>query len=247
MKHSISIALSLALALTAACGRGPGTTTVSCAATPVTDAPRAGITVTGTASLEVVPDTADLAMTLTAEASRPGAAAKAVRARQAQVTTQLAALTAKPEMTLSHVSVNPLYEEKTGRIRAYEAAITLTVSTGDFDQVAELMEVGAVAGGTRMSTTFRTRDMTGLKAKVRDMALAAVKTKAEQTTKALGVKLGRVMSIAEDVGTPWYGGNALANNVQSYQPAPTDDAGALRPDAQKLTLTVTVGYELPHG
>lgn len=245
--RSLTAPLALTLAALAACGRGPGTTTVSCAATPAAAEPRAGITVTGTASLEIVPDTADLSMTLTAEASRPGAAAKAVRARQAQVTGQLAALAARPEITLSHVSVSPLYEEKTGRVRAYEAAITLTVSTGDFDQVAELMEVGAVAGGTRMSTTFRTRDLTGLKAKVRDQALAAVKAKAEQTTKALGVKLGQVVSITEDVGTPWYGGNAMVNNVQSFQPAPADDAGTLRPDAQKLTLTVTVGYELPHG
>lgn len=231
----------------AACGKSPAPNITIAAAPGAVAEPRAGITVTGTATLEVVPDCADLRMTLTAEASRPGAAAKAVRARQATVATQLAALAHKPDVTLSYVSVSPLYEEKTGRIRAYQAAISLTVSTTDFDQVAELMEVGALAGGTQMSTSFRTKDMTGLKAKVRDQALAAVKAKAEQTGKALGVKLGRIVSISEDVGTPWgYRGN-LANNVQSYEAAPPSDDGTptLRPDAEKLTLTVTVGYELP--
>ena len=244
----IPTAALLATTLTvAACGKSPSPNITIAAAPGAIPEPRAGITVTGTATLEVVPDCADLRMTLTAEAARPGAAAKAVRARQAEVTKQLAALTPRPDVTLSYVSVTPLYEEKTGRIRAYQAGITLNVSTGDFDQVPELMEVGALAGGTQMSTTFRTRDLTGLKAKVRDQALAAVKAKATQTSAALGVTLGRIVSITEDVGTPWGYGSGNAN-VQSYQPAPapTDDGTpTLRPDAEKLTLTVTVGYQLP--
>lgn len=245
MKHLFRIPtplLALVLA-TAACGRSPAPTAITVAAAPATAEPRAGITVTGTATMEVVPDVADLRMTLTAEASRPGAAAKAVRARQAEVTKQLAALVSKPDVTLSYVSVNPLYDEKSGRLRAYQAAITMNLSTGDFDQVAELMEVGAQAGGTQMSTSFRTRDVTGLKAKVRDQALAAVKAKAEQTAKGLGVKLGAIVSISEDTGLPW--GSQTAN-IQAYMPAPADTAPTgLRPDAQTMTLTITVGYQLP--
>lgn len=225
--------------LVSACGSRP--TSISCDVAPHPTEPRVALTVTGTATMQVVPDTADLTMTLTAEAPRPGAAATLVRQRQATVQQQLGAQTPKPEVTLSQLSVAPLYDDH-GRIRAYQAAVTLTVSTGDFDRVTDLLELGANAGATQMSTRFRTRDVTGLKKKVRDMALAAVKAKAEQTSAGLGVTLGKIVTISEDGGDPWgWRGNVTAN-AQSYQPAPV--ASGLSPDATELTLTVTVGYTL---
>jgi len=228
MLASLLIAATL---LTTACGRG--TTAITCEPAPHPAEPRIGLTVTGTATMQIIPDTADLQMTLTAEAPRPGAAATLVRQRQATIQSQLAQQTTKPEVSL--------YDDK-GRIRAYQAAVTLTVSTGDFDGVTDLLELGAQAGATQMSTRFRTRDVTGLKAKVRDQALAAVKAKATQTSAGLGVTLGKIVSISEDVGGPWgWGGNTTAN-VQSYQAAQVPSS--LSPDATELTLTVTVGYEL---
>ncbi len=239
MRTLASLLLGATL-VTTACG-GRDTTAITCDVAPQAAQPRVGLTVTGTATMQIVPDTADLQMTLTAEAPRPGAAATLVRQRQATLQTQLGQLTTRPEVTLSRLSVDPQYDEK-GRIRAYQAAVTLTVSTGDFDGVTDLLELGAQAGATRMATHFRTRDVTGLKAKVRDQALAAVKAKATQTSAGLGVTLGKIVTISEDVGGPWgWGGNATAN-VQSYQPAPT--SSTLSPDATELTLTVTVGYEL---
>ncbi|MCE9579387.1 MAG: SIMPL domain-containing protein [Deltaproteobacteria bacterium] len=238
MRTLASLLLGATL-VTTACGRG--TTAVTCEPAPHPAEPRIGLTVTGTATMQIIPDTADLQMTLTAEAPRPGAAATLVRQRQATIQAQLAQQTSKPEVSLSRLSVEPQYDDK-GRIRAYQAAITLTVSTGDFDGVTDLLELGAQAGATQMSTRFRTRDVTGLKAKVRDQALAAVKAKATQTSSGLGVTLGKIVSISEDVGGPWgWGGNTTAN-VQSYQPAPA--SSSLSPDATELTLTVTVGYEL---
>jgi uncharacterized protein YggE len=251
-KTSMSVVLVF-LAGVAACGSrgGGGMITVAAPPVPGADDPRIGLQVSGTATMEIVPDTVDLRMTLTAEAPRPAAAAKAVNERQAAVQKQIAALTlsgVKIDLALSFLSVQPLYDAKTGRVRGYQAAITLTLSTGDFDRVADLMELGAQQSATEMSTSFRSRDLTGAKKKVRDQALAAVKAKAEQMAGGLGVKLGKIVNIAESAGQPWDYGYVYGPgvpNAQSFQPA--SDSAGLRPDAQQLTLTITVGYELAAG
>jgi hypothetical protein len=206
-----------------------------------------GLSVSGTATMQVVPDTADLSLTLTAESARPGAAARRVRERQAAVQAAVQALSAaKVEVSLSHLSVQPLYDDKTRLVRAYQAAITLTLSTSDFDSIPELMEIGASQNATMASASFRTRDLTALKKQVRDQALAAVKDKATQMTSGVGVKLGRVVSISEDPTGSWSGylGVTVPNHM-SFQDL--SSGGQLQADAQPLTLTITVGYELIAG
>jgi hypothetical protein len=136
--HPDPLALVLA---NAACGRSPAPTAITVAAAPATAELRAGITSPAFATMEVVPDVADLRMTLTA-GRRPGAAA--CGARPSGRDQALAALVSKPDVSLSHVSVNPLYDE-VYRLRAYQAAITRTCRPATSDQVAELMEVGAQA------------------------------------------------------------------------------------------------------
>jgi uncharacterized protein YggE len=79
--------------------------------------------------------------------------------------------------------------------------------------------------------------------KVRDQALAALKAKAEQTSSALGIHLGRITSVAENQGgDAWgYGGSLVVANSVNYEPR--TQAGA-KADTQSLTLTITATYEL---
>lgn len=79
----LSSALLASLALAAvACANPPAIVGTAQAASP--DAPKPGvITVTGSATLDVVPDVADVAMTLTTQAARPKAAVAALRGKQA--------------------------------------------------------------------------------------------------------------------------------------------------------------------
>jgi uncharacterized protein YggE len=104
------------------------------------------------------------------------------------------------------------------------------------------MDAGASAGATSMSTAFRRSDLADLKKKLRDQALAAAKAKAEQTATALGIKLGRVVSVAENAGGYMWS-NAYFPNSASAMDAPTA-AIAIGGSLQPLTLDVSVGYEL---
>jgi uncharacterized protein YggE len=238
--------LLLALAL-AACSSHPTPVTLACAGSDAAAlaADRPGsMSVSGTATLEIVPDTADMHITLSAERARPKLAAAAVRASQQKLSKALhdAGLT-DDDIALTYLSISPVYDPKTGALVDYSASITVTASTHDFDRLAELMEVAADAGATNTSTDFRVADLSVLKKKVRDQAMTALKAKADQTASSLGLKLGRITTVAENQGGDAWGwsGSLTVSNSVSFEPRTQTGAKA---DAQSLTLTVTATYEL---
>jgi uncharacterized protein YggE len=240
--------LLLAVAVTlAACSSHPMPLTIACpgteAAAVAADRPGT-MSVSGTATLQIVPDTADMHITLRAELPRPKAAATAVRVRQQALSKALAGIgLGTDDVSLSYLSIAPVYDAKSGLLTGYGAEITLTASTHDFDRLAEIMEAAATAGATSTSTEFRVADLATLKKKVRDQALAALKAKAEQTSSALDLKLGRITAVAEDQGgDAWnrYGSLTVSNSV-TYEPRASTGAKA---DTQSLTLTITATYTL---
>lgn len=219
----------LALTLLAACHD----TKVILPNTPKADGE---MTVTGTATLDVSPDCADLTMTVAAEDVRPGAATQAAQQKENDV---IAALeksgVGEKELKLSNLQLFPVYDRES-HIRGYRAAITITATTHDFAQIATLMDAGANAGASELSSRFRRSDLDQLKLKVRDMAIAAAKAKAQQTAKDLGIPLGRVVTVGERTG-----GEMWAN---AYFPQAAAGAG-IGGEMEPLTLDVTIGYELP--
>lgn len=205
------------------------------------------MTVTGTATLEVSPDCADLTMTISADGTRPGAATTQVDAKERALVAALEKIgVAAADLKLSTVTLEPVYEPNPEgwaqiKVHAYRAQITVTATTHDFGKIGEIMDTGASAGVSALSSQFRNSDLPGLKKKVRDMALAAAKDKAHQTADGLGLKLGRVISVNETVG------GAMWNQPYFPQSANTEvrAAGvALGGTLQPLTLDVTIGYEL---
>jgi uncharacterized protein YggE len=234
--------LAATLATTAACSAPPPAVTVVADKASVGQ----GLTVTGTATLMVSPDCADLTMTITANAPRPGAAVKDAQARQVALVGALRRLgAADADITLSTVAIAPHTEwiEQRTVPRGYDARITLTVTTRKLDQIAALMEAGADAGVTEMSSQLRRSDLESLKKKVRDQALVAARDKARQTAATLELALGRITTIAEQSPSPLYSGAyfARAANTVSAEAAPQPLAG----EAQALTIDVTVTYDLP--
>ncbi len=204
---------------------------------PNAPAPEHGMTVTGTATLDVSPDCADLTMTIAVEQKRPGlATAEVQREEQAVIAALEKAGVAEKDLKLSMLNLSPVYEPNQV-IRGYQASITVTATTRDFAQISTLMDIGANAGATGMSSQFRRSDMDELKQKVRDMAIAAAKAKAQQTAKDLGIPLGRVISVSERPGGEMWG-NAYFPQNNSVR------TGGIGGELQSLTLDVTIGYEL---
>ena len=207
------------------------------------------MTVVGTATLEVSPDCADLTMTIVADGARPGAATSAVQAKQQKIVAALAKLgVATSDLKLSYLTLNPIYEPNAQgwaqlRVHTYRAEITLTATTKKFDKIGEIMEAGADAGVSSMSTQFRRSDLPELKKKVRAMALAAAKDKAKQTADTLGIGLGRVVSVAESQGGSMWR-NAYFPQVANSMAVSDSSAVALGGALEPLTLDITIGFEL---
>ena len=185
-----------------------------------------GMTVTGTATLDISPDCADLTMTIAMEQPRPGlATAAAQQNEQAVIAALEKAGVAEKDLKLSTLQLSPVYTDH-GAIRAYQASITLTVTTHDFSQISTLMDIGASSGATGMSSQFRRSDMD------------VQKQKAAQTAKDLGIPLGRVVSVSERAGGEmWANAYFPQNNTASR--------GGIGGELQSLTLDITIGYELP--
>jgi len=207
------------------------------------------MTVTGTATLEVAPDCADLTMTISADGARPGKATAAVKAREESLLAALAKLGIESsDIKLSYLRLDPIYANtpdgwSTLKVATYRSQVTVTVTTHKFELIADIMETGANAGATSLSSQFRRSDMPELKKKVRDMALAAARAKAEQTVKALGIELGRVVSVNEaPAGNMWSTSYfpQVANEDRTMPSAGIAIGGVLQP----LRLDITIGYEL---
>jgi len=199
------------------------------------------LTVDGSATIELAPDCADLTMTVSAEDSRADLAAREAQQLSTTVLARLhAAGVADRDIQLSSISLQPYYKRDVREIHDYEAQLTVVVTTRDFSQLIPLVDAGAAAGVTGIASRFRRSDLDAQKRQVRELAIAAAKAKAEQTAHALGVKLGRVVSVAENQG------GAMWSNA--YFPAASSAAGAsIAATAQPLTLDVTIGYELAAG
>jgi uncharacterized protein YggE len=242
MTRHLALAAVLALVATA-CRSEPPTVTVVADKGTVGQ----GLVVTGTATLQVSPDCADLTMTVTATAPRPGAAVEQVRARQTALVAALRRLgAADADLALSTVAIAPRVEwiEQRSVARGYDARITITVTTRKLDQVAALMEAGADAGVTEMTSQLRRSDLETLEGKVREQALLAARDKARRTAATLELDLGRITAVSEQSPSPLYS-SAYVQRVANVVSAEAAAVQSLAGEAQALTLDVTVTYDLP--
>jgi uncharacterized protein YggE len=228
--------LALATPALAACSTPCQAATVSGAGDP---AHRRTLTVTGTATVDLVPDCLDVSLTLSTEGASPKQVMGELRAKQAVLVKALLATGVAPgDVKLSGLSLSPTYDDSRRVIKGYVASIAVVASTKKLDMVGDIMEAASIAGTQNMSTTYRVNDLPSYKKKVRKLALDAAAEKARETAGALGTHLGHVAEVAESAGE-YYSGS-LSN---SYQRSASGDS-QLSPEMQPLTLSINVVYEL---
>ncbi|HEU5058491.1 MAG TPA: SIMPL domain-containing protein [Kofleriaceae bacterium] len=243
---SILLALAVALAIAATRPTPTQHITVALPAAETAHPPGAqprGFTVSGTATLEAVPDIADLRATISVEHPSAREATRVARQRQeaARAALDRAGVPAA-DLALGHLQLTPVHHPKTGALLRYQASIALTASTRDFDRLAPLMEALGAAGATHMATTFRVADLPALKKKVRQMAGKAAREKAAELASAVGFELGEVRAVVEAPGDGWAWNGVYANAIAT-EAAPQAPHG----DLQSVTLSVTVTYDLKKG
>ncbi|MEO8702367.1 MAG: SIMPL domain-containing protein [Kofleriaceae bacterium] len=216
---------------------------------PPTEVAKPGqMTVTGSATLEVAPDCADLTMTISADGARAGIATTGAQDKQQALVAALLKLGVEAaDIKLSELTLNPIYNEASWsqlRVATYRAQVTVSVTTKRFDRIGAIMDTGAQTGASSMASAFRRSDLPELKKKVRDMALAAAKDKAAQTARALGVALGRVITVSEAPnGYMWSNGYFPRANEVRAQPS-SDGTPSIGGVMQPLTLEISIGFEL---
>ena len=219
------------------------------AAAPV-DKPAPQFTVTGLAKLEVVPNCADLMLTIAADASRSAQATSQALAQQQELVKRLeAAGVTRADIKLSSVQISPQFAySSSGSItsRKFRAEIRVTVTTRDFAKLSDLMDAGAGAGVTAMSSSFRHDKIEELKSKVRDDALKAARAKAAQTASGLGFTVGAVVGVNETpTGHLWNGGYFPRSVVANVSEAMASDGFAgLGVETQDLSVSVDVSFEI---
>lgn len=239
--------LLVSLALTCVVGCSTAPQIVAVPSTPTSEAVPSQYTVIGTATIAALPDLAELVVVLSSERTRPRDAAASVRDSQAAL---MAALTAagvtQSDIAVSRLQIDAVHEliDPRGakmRLRGYDAALTITITTRDFDRLPELMDIAASSGATSLSSRLRVSDLPAIKQRAREEAAKMARSKAESMAGLLGVDLGRIRAISESDGGGM--GNFYANRLDNdYQPA--DPSAGAHGEAEEITVSVSVTYDL---
>ena len=227
LTHAFPIAM-LALALSLA------------TAAPAQDSP-ALITVTGTATVEAAPDIATLTLGVTTEGAT---AADALRANSAAVAAVIARLTEAgieaSDLQTSNLSLNPVwggYESSAPGITGYTAGNVLTVRVRKLDSLGAVLDAAVADGANTLNgLTFGLADPGPVLDQARAAAVADARARAELLAKAAGVRLGRLIAIAEAGGAP--------DPLPMFRAEVSAAAVPVEAGALGLSASVTLEYEL---
>jgi uncharacterized protein YggE len=151
----------------------------------------------------------------------------------------------KKDIATTRFSLDPQYDYSGGRERrltGYQMSHTVSVKVRKMNTVGALVSKVADAGANDIGgINFNIDDPTKLETIARERAVTAAHTKALELAKAAGVKLGKVVAIAEGVGYQSVTNRSMRpvpDALSVSAPAPIE-AGTL-----KIQISVTIQYEI---
>lgn len=220
------------------------------------------ITVSGDGETFAAPDIASVSFAIMQEAKTPADARKIVDEKMKKISEFLSTSgVAAKDIKTTGYNLNPKYEWQQKQIvciaypciqppgkqvlLGYEVTQSTEVKVRDLDNAGTILGGLTDNGATDVSgLNFMVENEDGVKATVREMAIAKAKAKADQLAKDLGVSLVRIVSFNEGGNYPMYyarGGmemKAMSADVGN-QSAPIVSAGE-----NKYTSNVTIVYEI---
>ena len=204
------------------------------------------ISVTGTGTVTLSPDLADLHLGVTATAGSVRTARQNAAVAMTAVMAKLKGLgIAEADIQTSVVSLQPTYDYTTGttppRITGYQLSNAITVTIRDLDVLGDAIDGALAAGATSLDgVTFRVSDEAAAEKQAREAAMAQAKATAQDLATAAGVSITGVASISETAGpTPYpiyYGVPAAAGAASQ------DVATPVQPGTTDVSVTVSVVY-----
>jgi uncharacterized protein YggE len=130
-------------------------------------------------------------------------------------------------------------ETEPPRITGYRASDTVSVMFARAEQAGAAIDAAVAAGANTVSgVRFIVRDIRNLRAQAAAEAIAAAKAEAEAMAQALGVRLGQVLQVEEEVSG---GPVPLTQAVARAAPA---DATPIQPGQVAVTARVRITYAL---
>jgi uncharacterized protein YggE len=209
-------------------------------------APEHTISVSGTGTVTLTPDVADLALGVLI--SRP--TVKAAQADAATAMTRvLAALKAlgidDKDIQTSNVSLQPTYDYSNGnnppRITGFQMSNSVAVTIRDLTKLGDAIDNSLAAGATSLDgVTFRVNDQTSAEAQARQAAMTEARAKADTLAAAAGISISGVASIAETSAPLPYPINFALGAASAPDVAKV--ATPIQAGTTDVTITVAVVY-----
>ncbi len=97
----------------------------------------------------------------------------------------------------------------------YRVSNSVTVIIRDLDKVGEVLDASIKAGANNIyGVEFLLEDATAARSEARKLAVESAKANAEELAALTGVKVGRILSISEVIGS---GGGFYGNSISAFQ------------------------------
>lgn len=161
----------------------------------------------------------------------------------------------KDDISTSQFNIYPQYDYKEGRseIVGYQLNQTITFKIRGIDksneQLGKILEGGVAQGANEISGVFLSfDDPDNLRQNARKQAIEKAKEKAQELAQVAGLKLGRVVSIAETTATglpkPYYSGDFGGIGGAGGLGLEKAAAPNIEPGSQDVIETMTVVFEV---
>lgn len=166
-----------------------------------TPTPQHTLSVSGTGTVSVKPDTADVTVGVTTQRDTAGdAAADAANVMDAVITAIKALGIAEEDIQTTALSLSPVYDyDRTPyRLVGYTANNLVTVTVRDISQTGPVIDAATGAGATDVNgITFRVADQAAAETQAREQAVKAARAKADTIAAAAGTQITGIISISE--------------------------------------------------
>lgn len=205
-------------------------------------------TVEGLGEATGIPDSAQFVVGVNKTATTVEEAQTQVNQAVTKITGALKDLgIAESDIKTTNYSVNPNIDYSLPRqtTAGYTVDATMTVTIKDANKANKALDTATANGANIISgVTFTINDeeKTKLEDQARTLAIKQAKEKAQKISNQAGIKLGRVINISVNGGTPGpviYDKMALNAGGGTTPEAPTQ----LQPGENKVSITVTLFYE----
>jgi uncharacterized protein YggE len=246
MKTRFALGIAAVFALLCSMGLArPGVTIAQTAATPVAGEPgQATITVNGTGTITIEPDSAviSLGVTVTGESLVQAQQDSATKMQTVLNTLKDANVPADLIQTTSY-SINVINEfDDKGNLKGvsgYQVNNQVDATITDLDGLGKLIDDLVANGANSINgIQFMTSDATEALSQARLLAVADAKAKATELAKAAGGTLGEVISITESS----IGAGPIAKG--SYEAADMAGSTPIQTGSLQIQISVTITYGL---